>query len=94
MVVPISKNGNCELISNYKLITLLLIVPKVFEKILKIILTNFLESNRNFSQNQLDFLKGRSSEMAINKLLSNINKEKVVGLFLDTEKAFYIKWKK
>ncbi len=51
-VIPLYKNGNVGSVANYRLISLLPLLNKIFEKLLYVRLNNFLESCNIISQNQ------------------------------------------
>ena len=62
------------------------------EKVVRIILINFLEKHNIFLGSQHSFCKGRSTIIALLNFLEDVykaldNKEVCVGLFLDLTKA-------
>ena len=93
-VVPIYKNSGSPLDVNYhRGIAIVNNISKVFEKLMCRRVLNFLYSNNFFYDNQFGFLKDRSTNHAILKIVNfisdSINRgEYVVGLFLDAMKAF------
>jgi hypothetical protein len=93
-VVPIHKSGDCRLQKNYRPISTLLIVNKIFEKLLYIRLNSFLDSCNIISDNQYGFRKSRDTQLAalkvINHVLPTISSGKgyTACVFLDFSKAF------
>lgn len=94
-VVPIPKKGNSLVLDNYRPISLLPIFSKLFEKLVKFRIINFLNLNKFFSESQFGFREGLGTEMALNKFLTRVyssinnkNIKKTSGLFLDIRKAF------
>ncbi|CAG9106505.1 unnamed protein product [Plutella xylostella] len=92
-VVPIHKGGNKKEPSNYRPISLLSIFSKLLEKIVNKRLVNFLESNFLLSPNQFGFRQGKSTEDAIQRLVSGVSSaldkgDACIGVFLDLAKAF------
>ena len=59
-------------LSNYKLISLLLILSRIIEKIVTNQLIKYLEDNDILSHNQFGFRPGLSTENALNKILSSV----------------------
>lgn len=71
-VVPIYKNGDGNLCENYRPISILPIISKIFEKLLKIRLMNFFEKNKIFNQEQHGFRREKSVTTAVTTVLSKI----------------------
>lgn len=94
--VPVhKKEGSMSDMNSYRPISLVNVFSKMLEKIVCTRLTNFLSNNSFFYDNQFGFLKGRSVQQALIKVLNFIAKEMncnnlVVGIFLDVSKAFDI----
>ena len=93
IVEPIYKKGNKQDISNYRPISLLTSLSKVFEKIIYNRLYTHLEMNNILVQEQFGFRMKRSTEQAafslINCILTAMNNKQVVrGIFCDLHKAF------
>ncbi|CAK1600981.1 unnamed protein product [Parnassius mnemosyne] len=68
-------------------------MSKFLEKIFNKRLMNYLEKNELLDKNQFDFHANRSTDDAVLQLTSNITRyldknEKVIGVFLDLQKAF------
>lgn len=92
-VCPIYKDGDTADPSNYRPISLLTIVAKLLEKVIKHRLSKFLEENNLLANNQFGFRHKRSTEDAVIKLTdtvaSSLDKgERCIGVFLDLKKAF------
>ena len=92
-VIPIYKNGDKENVNNYRPISLLSSLSKIFEKIIYKRTYNYLTKTSFFSNAQYGFLKNRSTEDAVlelqNIIINNsINKLNTCALFLDLSKAF------
>ena len=77
VVVPIHKKGNIELISNYRPISKLCFLSKIFEKVLKFRIMNYFENKNLFCPTQYGFQKGVSTQDAIlhvtEKIYENLN---------------------
>ena len=81
------------LFKNYRPVSLLCVLSKVFEKVMYSRLTSFLETQKIMYHKQFGFRKQHSTYMAImillDKLINSIeNGEIVVGVYLDFSKAF------
>lgn len=93
IIIPIHKKGSKNLIENYRPISILPAISKIFENILKIQLESFLNSNNSLSSNQHGYSEGRSTETALCSYSEVVvdgldSKEKVGTVFLDLTKAF------
>ena len=92
-IVPIYKKGSKSDVNNYRPISLLNIFSKIFEKLMKKYLVEFITSNRILSPNQFGFQSGLSTEDALikfTKLLYNqLDKSNhVLSIYVDFAKAF------
>lgn len=92
-VTPIHKGGNDYTANNYRPISVLPVLSKVFEKLLNVRLQSFLVKYNIICDAQYGFRKNRSSEMALldikNEIIRNIERRLyTIGLFLDLRKAF------
>ena len=92
-VTPIHKGGNKSKSKNYRPVALTSHFIKIFEKILKKRMVNFLESNNLFNPGQHGFRKGRSclSELLLHydEILAELTQNKNVDVaYLDFAKAF------
>ena len=92
-VTPIYKKGNKELIENYRPVSTLPVLGKIFEKIIYCRMYNFLAYKGILSNSQFGFRKGHSTSHAVNyssNIIKSALKEKnhVLGIFIDLSKAF------
>ena len=98
-IVPIYKNkGSVEMPENYRPITLLSCMGKVFTAILNARLTAFLESNNLLNENQAGFRKNHSTidNIFILHMLAEYLKSrncKLFCTFIDFQKAFDSVWR-
>ena len=69
-VIPIHKGGNLSSVSNYRPISTLLSVNKIFEKLTYNRINDFVEKNNILSNCQHGFTKGSNTTIAILKLVS------------------------
>ena len=98
-VVPVHKKEDKTLVKNYRLISLLPIFSKIFERVIYSSIFNYFISNKLFTPSQSGFLPGDS---CIAQLLSIIHEIQtafdenpvadVRGIFLDISKAFDKVW--
>ena len=92
-VILIFKSGDLEDENNYRPISILPSISKVFEKAIVQRLRKFLEDFNLISDSQFGFRSNMSTEKAImqftSKVFSNLErKHYVAGIFLDLSKAF------
>lgn len=92
-VKPIYKNGNRLHVRNYRPISLISNLAKIFEKIIKNRLSSYLKRYKIISKNQYGFQEKISTEDAIVSLTKKIyasldNQLPSIALFLDLAKAF------
>ena len=92
-ITPVYKKGDKQLFENYRPISTLPIIGKLFEKIIYSRLYNFLSDNGILYENQFGFRKGHSTAHALNLTVENIlcaleSKKHVIGIFIDLSKAF------
>jgi len=81
------------MLENYRPISLISNISKIFEKCIKSKITEFYEQTGFFSSGQYGFRKGLNTEDAllsqINQIVNSLEKKhKVAGLYLDIKKAF------
>ena len=92
-VVPSYKKGDNTLFSNYRPISILPSLSKIFEKIVYSQLYTYFECNKLLYSSQYGFRQGHSTKFAALELIDKITflmqEGKVpVGVFLDMSKAF------
>ena len=91
-VTPIHKSGRKDIVSNYRPISILSAVSKIFEKLLYSRLEKFFSLNNVIAKQQFGFRPGFSTEMALTDLISTLQKNQDEGytfcVFLDLSKAF------
>ena len=92
-VIPIHKKNSELEVSNYRPISLLSNIDKIFEKLMHIRLIEFLEGKQILYYSQFGFRKDFSTNHAILTLLEGIQKalddgQFACGIFIDLEKAF------
>ena len=92
-VIPLYKSDDPMLFNNYRPVSVLCVLPKVFEKIMYNRVSAFLEIFKILHDNQYGFRKKSSTHLAllsfIDKVIQAIEKgEYAIGIFLDYSKAF------
>ena len=92
-VIPLYKADDAFLFNNYRPVSLLCVISKVFEKVMYNRLIDFLETFAILNNSQFGFRKMHSTYMALmtlmNRLISSLdNDEYILGIFLDFSKAF------
>ena len=92
-VVPIHKSGSKHDVANYRPISLLPSISKIFEKTMHRRIVDFMETNGSLYEMQYGFRRGRSCEHALlnaqNTILETLNKKEIALLLLiDFSKAF------
>ena len=92
-VIPLYKSDDPMFFNNYRPVSLLSVLSKVFERLMYNRLMNFLEKIEILYENQFGFRKDCSTHMALLTLVDKLiqaleNGEYVVGVFLDFSKAF------
>jgi hypothetical protein len=92
-VIPCHKDDSKLETSNYRPISLLPTMSKIFEKLMYARLMDFINKHNILYENQFGFQSNMSTEYAVNALLNNIvktleNKEYGVCILLDFAKAF------
>lgn len=93
IIIPIFKGGEVNEAQNYRGITLINILAKIYSQILLNRLTKWSEKENKLSKNQFGFQKGKSTIDCIFTFYSIINKtlnagDKLYCVFVDYEKAF------
>ena len=93
-VIPLFKNkGDCHLFDNYRPISLLPTISKIFEKVVHKQLYDYFTDNGLFYKSQYGYRKGHSTELAALELSDRISQyldkgEIPIAIFLDLSKAF------
>ena len=92
-IVPIHKSGSKYCTTNYRPISLISNIAKIFEKIIHNRLIKFFKDTNIISKWQYGFLKNKGTKDALNyvthNIYSNLDKNNVViAAFLDLSKAF------
>ena len=92
-VTPIYKKGPKSDPGNYRPISVLPIIGKVFEKIVNDRLVDFLEFNNILYKHQYGFRKKYSTKLSlidlVNTLMTSLDEGKItLGIFIDFKKAF------
>ena len=92
-VIPIFKKGDQTSINNYRPISILSPLNKIFEKILYSRLINYINKHNLLYKFQYGFRKKHSTEHALIELVDQIrlsmnNNQMTCGIFIDLSKAF------
>ncbi len=92
-VIPLYKTGDRNDVTNYRPISLLPVVSKIFEKLLHKRLLSFLDKHNVIYHKQFGFRKRHSTVHALNTAITQVanglnNNDVVFGVFLDFSKAF------
>lgn len=93
VVTPVYKSGDRANLTNYRPISLINNLGKIFEKCLKQRLTEFLDRHNILYEKQFGFRSNKNTEDAVfeftNLIMNNLNKsKKSLAVFLDLAKAF------
>ena len=92
-VIPIFKSGSKTSVNNYRPISILSTINKIFEKIIYSRLVNYIDKFKLLYKYQFGFRKNHSTEHALIELTDqiklNIGENKLsCGIFIDLSKAF------
>ena len=92
-VIPLFKKGDSSCFNNYRPISLLLSVSKIYEKIVHKQLLSYFNENRLFYDHQYGFRPQHSTESAclelVDRLFSLLDEDKIpFAIFMDLSKAF------
>ena len=93
-VIPLFKNkGDCHLFDNYRPISLLPTISKIFERVVHKQLYEYFVDNSLFYKSQYGYRKGHSTELAAlelaDRLSQHLDKGDIpIAIFLDLSKAF------
>ena len=93
IVTPIYKKDDKKLNKNYRPISVLPVISKVFETVICDQLNEYFTSNNLFSPQQYGFRKNSSTELAalelIDRLLAQLNSQMIpINFYIDLSKAF------
>ena len=92
-VIPIYKSGDKDNCTNYRPISVLPCISKIYEKVIYKRLTSYLDLHNILNKNQYGFRNNRSTIMAVTDFIEQISTSldqgsAAVGVFLDLSKAF------
>ena len=92
-VVPVFKKDDIHLPGNYRPISLLPAISKIFEKVVYTQVYDYLDENKLLYSSQYGFRKKHSTELAAIELTDKIfnhldNKKTPLAIFIDLSKAF------
>ena len=92
-VIPLYKARVKDLFTNYRPVSLLPQVSKIFEKIYYSRLDKFISKHDILSNSQYGFRQNMSTNLALLELLEELTssidkKNKTIGVFIDLKKAF------
>ena len=92
-VIPIFKKGDQTSVNNYRPISILSPINKIFEKILYSRLIEYIDKSNILYKYQFGFRKNHSTEHALIELVDQIRSniggnEMTCGIFIDLSKAF------
>ena len=92
-VVPIFKSGDPSVCSNYRPVSVLNMLSKIFEKLMHRRLNSFIAKYKLIGENQFGFRKSRSTGDAVVEFLNDVNgslenKKYFVTVCIDLSKAF------
>ena len=93
MIIPIYKAGSRTHLDNYRSISILPVLSKVFERVVQEQVYDYLEQNKLLSQSQFGFQKGSSTQHAVTLFSDAIRQAMDTGMltdavFVDLSKAF------
>ncbi len=92
-IIPIYKRDDETQLTNYRLLSLLPTISKIFEKIIFKQLYEFFIKNNLFYNSQYGFMEGHSTEFATLELVDKMTLEMdnvnlPINIFLDISKTF------
>ena len=92
-VLPLHKGGKSDEASNYRPISVLPVISKIYERAVYDRLDAFLSSNNILTEFQFGFRKNLSPRLAIVNLMNYVLQELscgkfIISVFLDLKKAF------
>ena len=92
-VIPLFKSGNGNLMSNYRPISILPTLSKIFEKLIHVIIYQFLDNIHVLYSYQFGFRKAHSTVHAVQTSIHSVTKAldtsyQCMDIFIDFSKAF------
>ena len=92
-ITPVFKTGDPTQFGNYRPISVLSVISKIFERVIQARLSGFLVKQGLIFEGQYGFRRGHSTSMAITDLVERIhtawqNGLHSIGIFIDLRKAF------
>jgi hypothetical protein len=92
-IIPLHKKDDISIFNNYRPISLLPSISKVFEKLLHVQIYSFFMDNQLFYSSQYGFRNMHSTELAAIELIDNVllyldEGKSPISIFLDLSKAF------
>ena len=92
-VIPLHKNGSTTSLKNYRPITTLSVFSKIFEKLVHVRMTSFINRFNIIKSNQFGFQKNKCTSDAILEFLENVyesfdENNYYLAIYLDFSKAF------
>ena len=93
-VLPLFKSGDPEILNNYRPVSVLCSLSKVFEKVMYNRVIDYLNKYKMLVSNQFGFRKCHSTYMSLMVLMDKLIKslddgDCIIGVFLDFSKAFH-----
>ena len=93
LIKPLFKNGDTALFTNYRPISLLPSMPKIFEHVIFHQLFDYMSINNLITVEQFGFRTGHSTELAAIQLVDHLTKQMDMGevptnIYIDLSKAF------
>jgi len=92
-VIPIHKKGAKDQLNNYRPVSVLTCISKIYERLVYNRIVEFLDKHKILSRQQFGFRKQHSTTLAINALMNRFhesieNNDIMLGLFIDLSRAF------
>ena len=92
-IIPIFKKDDDKVFNNYRPISLLPVISKIFEKAMFIQVYDYFQDEKLFYASQYGFRKGHSTEYAaleiVDRIMNDMDKGLVpINIYLDLSKAF------
>ena len=93
LITPIYKKGNSQLFDNYRPVSTLPVLGKIFEKLIYSRMYSYFLAKNVLYDKQFGFRKNHSTGHAINYSVNYVaqgieNKKHIIGIFIDLSKAF------